>query len=139
MVAYGTGDVRHVILQKERLPGAPLHHCPIRTTLLLLVIASSCSRLANRSGRLAVASPSSPLPPPAGVPGVEGKENSRVVGAGGKRKGRSEAGKQLSGQKRGGGDIEIEKQKSFHGSYFQVGRRGSRLWLAVGGRGREDG
>lgn len=32
-------------------------------------------------------------------------------------------GKQLSGQKRGGSDIEIEKQKSFTGSYFQVGLR----------------
>lgn len=28
--------------------------------------------------------------------------------------------KQLSGQKRGGGGVEIEKQKSFTGSYFQV-------------------
>lgn len=27
---------------------------------------------------------------------------------------------QMSGKKRGGGDIEIEKQKSFTGSYFQV-------------------
>lgn len=32
----------------------------------------------------------------------------------------SVADKQLSGQKRGGGGIEIEKQKSFTGSYFQV-------------------
>ena len=34
--------------------------------------------------------------------------------------------KQLSGHKRGGGDIDIEKQKLFTGSYFQVRRVSSR-------------
>ncbi len=62
--------------------------------------------------------------------GVEDKENSCVVGAAVKRRGGegSGAGKQLSGQKRGGGDIEIERQKSFTGSYFQV----TRVLLAPG-------
>ncbi|CAB1113495.1 unnamed protein product [Ectocarpus sp. CCAP 1310/34] len=52
------------------------------------------------------------------------KENSQVgaglVGGGKKREGDAalEAKKQISGQKRTGGDI--EKQKSFTGSYFQV-------------------
>lgn len=36
------------------------------------------------------------------------------------------------GQKRGGGDIEIEKQKSFTGSYFQVRRRGLDRLVTLG-------
>lgn len=85
--------------------------------------------------------------------GYDDKENAGAVG-GGKGKGSSSGGgdafgtgtgsvadsKQLSGQKRGGGDIEIEKQKSFTGSYFQVRKKGVRctcvkfshcIWVTV--------
>lgn len=63
--------------------------------------------------------------------GGEDKENTRSFVGGKRGEGSSNGGgdsfgkiaevdTQLSGQKRGGGDIAIEKQKSFTGSYFQV-------------------
>lgn len=63
------------------------------------------------------------------------KENAGAAGGGKRGKGSASGGgdggfgagpvrvgvdQQLSGHKRGGGDIAIEKQKSFTGSYFQV-------------------
>lgn len=38
-------------------------------------------------------------------------------------------GRHVSGQKRGGGDIEIMKQQSFTGSYFQVRRAALSTWF----------
>lgn len=63
--------------------------------------------------------------------GHDDKENTGAVGAEKRGKGSSNGGadgfgagsvgdRQLSGQKRGGYAVEIEKQKSFTGSYFQV-------------------